>query len=71
MPGSLSAFFGTLYPACLAGEAYLAGHRDSGSVAEFQKVLAHLSILFTDPVGAFANLQLGQVYALAGDQARA
>jgi eukaryotic-like serine/threonine-protein kinase len=70
-PGSSPAFFGSLYPAYLRGEAYLASHRHSDSVAEFQKVLAHPGIVFTDPIAALANLQLGRAYSGAGDKANA
>ncbi len=71
VPGSWSAFFGSLDPAYLRGEAYLAGHRGSDAVAGFRKVLAHPGIVFTNPVGALARLQLARVYALMGDKEKA
>jgi eukaryotic-like serine/threonine-protein kinase len=40
-------------------------------VEDFQKVLAHPGIVFSDPVGALAHLQLGRAYAHVGDQVRA
>jgi DNA-binding winged helix-turn-helix (wHTH) protein/tetratricopeptide (TPR) repeat protein len=71
VPGSWSGFFGNLYPAYLRGEAYLEGHRTSESLTEFQKVLAHPGIVFTDPVAALAHLQLGRAYSRTGDKTRA
>jgi tetratricopeptide (TPR) repeat protein len=71
VPGSWSGFFGNLYPAYLRGEGYLQSHRDSESVTEFQKVLAHPGIVFSDPVGALAHLQLGRAYSRMGDKTRA
>ena len=71
VPGSWSGFFGNLYPAYLRGEGYLEGHRASESVTEFQKVLAHPGIVFTDPVAAVVHLQLGRAYSRTGDITRA
>ena len=71
VPGSWSGFFGNLYPAYLRGEGYLQSHRDSESVTEFQKVLAHPGIVFTDPVAAVVHLQLGRAYSRTGDITRA
>ncbi len=39
--------------------------------AEFQKILDHRGIVGADPIGALAHLQLGRVYALSGDKAKA
>jgi DNA-binding winged helix-turn-helix (wHTH) protein/tetratricopeptide (TPR) repeat protein len=71
VPGSAWAFFGSLYPVYLRGEVYLAGHQASDSVAEFQKVLAHPGIVFTDPVAALTHLELGRAYRLSGNNAKA
>jgi tetratricopeptide (TPR) repeat protein len=71
VPGSWSGFFGNLYPAYLRGEGYLEDHRASESVTEFKKVLAHPGIVFSDPVGALAHLQLGRAYSRMGDKTRA
>jgi eukaryotic-like serine/threonine-protein kinase len=71
VPGSWSGFYGNLYPAYLRGMAYLAQRRGTEAAAEFQKVLVHPSIVFTDPVGALAHLQLGRAYALTRDTAKA
>jgi eukaryotic-like serine/threonine-protein kinase len=71
VPGSWSGFFGNLYPAYLRGMAYLAQRHGSEAAAEFQKVLDHPGIVFTDPVGALARLQMARAYTLAGDNAKA
>jgi len=71
VPGSWPGFFGSLYPAYFRGEIYLADGQDSNSVAEFQKVLAHPGIIFSDPVGALAHLELGRAYSLSGNKAGA
>lgn len=72
MPGtSFFAKFGGLYPAYVRGEAYLAAGRGQEAAAEFQKVLGHRGIVLADPVGVLAHLQLGRVFALSGDKARA
>jgi hypothetical protein len=71
VPGSWSGFFGNLYPAYLRGEGYLQSHRDSESVTEFQEVLAHPGIVFSDPIGALAYLQLGRAYSRMGDKTKA
>jgi DNA-binding winged helix-turn-helix (wHTH) protein/tetratricopeptide (TPR) repeat protein len=71
VPGSWSGFFGTLYPAYLRGEGYLEGHRASESITEFQKVLGHPGVVFSDPVGALAYLRLGRAYSRMGDKTKA
>ncbi len=71
VPGSWAAFFGNLYPIYVRGEAYLAAHRSAEAAAEFQKILSHPGIVFADPVGAVARLQLGRAFAMAGDHAKA
>jgi eukaryotic-like serine/threonine-protein kinase len=71
VPGSGSGFIGNLYPQYLRGAARLANHQVSDSVAEFQKVVAHKSMVFSDPVGVLAQLQLGRAYSLMGDKTRA
>jgi DNA-binding winged helix-turn-helix (wHTH) protein/tetratricopeptide (TPR) repeat protein len=65
------AFFGSLYPAYVRGEAYLATHQGPEAALEFQKILDHRGIAVGDPMGALAHLQLGRAYALAGDRIKA
>jgi hypothetical protein len=65
------AFFGSLYPTYVRGEAYLASHQGAEAAMEFQKILNHRGLVFGDPVGAMARLQLGRAYAQSGDQIKA
>ena len=65
------AFFGSLYPAYVRGEAYLATHQGPKAVTEFQKILDHRGVIAGDPIGALAHLQLGRAYAMAGDRLKA
>jgi DNA-binding winged helix-turn-helix (wHTH) protein/tetratricopeptide (TPR) repeat protein len=71
VPGSWSGFFGNLYPIYLRGTINLASHHGSGAAPEFQNLINHRSIVYTDPVGALAQLELGRAYSLTGDKARA
>jgi serine/threonine protein kinase/Flp pilus assembly protein TadD len=71
VPGSAFGFFGNLYPVYVRGLAYLDAHRYSDAVAEFQKILDHRGIVFADPVGAMARVQLARALAGSGDKARA
>ena len=72
VPGiSYFGFFGSLYPAYVRGEAYLAAHRGAEAAAEFQKILDHRGLVFADPVGAVVRLQLGRAFTLSGDKTKA
>ena len=62
---------GTMYPAYLRGEAYLAAHNGTAAAAEFQKFLDHRGIVINFPLGALAHLGLARAYALSGDTAKA
>jgi serine/threonine protein kinase/tetratricopeptide (TPR) repeat protein len=70
-PGSGFGFFGFMYPAYVRGEAYLAAHQYAQAAAEFQRILDHRGLVFCDPVGAAARLQLGRALALSGDKTKA
>jgi len=70
-PGSAFGFFGFMYPAYVRGEAYLATHQYAQAAAEFQRILDHRGLVFCDPVGAVARLQLGRALALSGDKTKA
>jgi tetratricopeptide (TPR) repeat protein len=63
--------FGGGYPAYVRSQAYLAAGRGQEAAAEIQKVLNHRGVLFADPIGALAHLQLGRAMRLAGDKAKA
>jgi serine/threonine protein kinase len=66
-----NAFFGGLYPVYVRGEAHLAAGQGAEAAVEFQEVLDHPGIVFSDPIGALAHLQLGRAYVLQGDTAKA
>jgi serine/threonine protein kinase/Tfp pilus assembly protein PilF len=72
LPGTaFFAKFGGLYPAYIRGVAYLEAKKGRAAAAEFQKVLDHRGIVFADPIGALAHLQLGRAYVVSGDMAKA
>jgi eukaryotic-like serine/threonine-protein kinase len=58
---------GTLYPAYIRGQAYLAAHNGTAAAAEFQKFLDHRGLLVNFCLGALAHLGLARAYALQGD----
>ena len=62
---------GSLYPAYVRGQAYLAAHKGKEAAAEFQKILDHRGIVVNEPIGALAHLGLGRAYALSGDKTKA
>ena len=66
----LQGFFGALYPVYVRGQAYLAARRGREAAGEFQKILDHRGIVFSDPIGALARLQLARAYALSGDKTK-
>ena len=62
---------GTLYPAYLRGQAFLASHDGAAAAAEFQKLLDHRGVVQNFITGSLARLQLARAYAMSGDQAAA
>jgi eukaryotic-like serine/threonine-protein kinase len=62
---------GSLYPAYLRGEAFLAQHDSAAAAREFQKFIDHYGIIQNFPLGSLARLQLGRAYAMSGDTAKA
>jgi len=72
LPGTgFFARFGGLYPAYVRGEAYLQAGRSAEAAREFQKILDNRGIVFADPIGALAHLQLGRAFAMSGDKTKA
>jgi tetratricopeptide (TPR) repeat protein len=63
--------FGALYPVYVRGLGYLATHRGAEAAREFQKILNNRGIVFSDPIGALAHLQLGRAFALSSDKTKA
>src|SRR6185503_1221930 len=64
-------YLGGLHSAYVRGEALSASHRYVEAATEFQKILDHRGLVGADPIGALAHLQLGRVFALSGDRAKA
>jgi tetratricopeptide (TPR) repeat protein len=64
-------YLGGLHSAYVRGEALIAQQRYAEAAAEFQKILDQRGVVALDPIGALAHLQLGRVFALSGDKAKA
>jgi serine/threonine protein kinase/tetratricopeptide (TPR) repeat protein len=64
-------YLGGLHSAYVRGKAFVASRRYTDAAADFQKILDHRGIVGADPIGALAQLQLGRVYVLSGDNTRA
>jgi tetratricopeptide (TPR) repeat protein len=64
-------FFGQFYPIYMRGEAYSAAHRGAEAAVEFQKILDHRGLVFGDPIGAMARLELARAYTMSGDKTKA
>jgi len=66
-----TGLYGILYPVYARGQAYQLAHRYTEAAAEFQRILDYPGIVFADPVGVMARLQLAKSFALSGDTAKA
>jgi serine/threonine protein kinase/Tfp pilus assembly protein PilF len=62
---------GTIYPAYIRGDAYLAKHDGAAAAREFQKFLDHRGLAVNYPLASLAHLGLGRAYTLQGDTAKA
>ena len=62
---------GTIYPAYIRGDAYLATHDGAAAAREFQKFLDHRGLVVNYPLASLAHLGLARAYALSGDTAKA
>jgi tetratricopeptide (TPR) repeat protein len=62
---------GTLYPAYVRGQAYLAARNGPAATTEFQKLVDHPGVVLNFPLGALARLGLARAYSLSGDIAKA
>ena len=72
IPGNAyDAFFGSLFPAYVRGQAYLALRRGPEAAAEFQKILDHRGLVLVDPIAAVVRVQMGRAWALVPDTDRA
>jgi tetratricopeptide (TPR) repeat protein len=65
------ASFGSLYPAYVRGQTYLAAKRPADAAVEFRKIISHRGLVMEDPVDAVARLQLARALVASGDTARA
>ena len=64
-------FFGGLYPAYVRGQCYLLLGKGEEAAAEFQKVVDHPGVVYADPIGALAYLEVGRASALSGNRSSA
>ena len=72
MPGTaFSASFGSLYPAYVRGQTYLAVKRPADAAVEFRKIISRRGLVMEDPIDAVARLQLARALAASGDTAGA
>ena len=71
VPGSWFGFFGDLYPVYVRGMAYLAARDGAKAGAQFQKIVRDRMLVWSDPVGVAARLELSRAFALAGDENQA
>ena len=60
-----------MHSADVRREAFIAARRYAEAAVEYQKILNHRGLVGLDPIGALAHLQLGRVFALSGDKAKA
>jgi DNA-binding winged helix-turn-helix (wHTH) protein/tetratricopeptide (TPR) repeat protein len=67
MVGDGSAMLGNVHSPYIRGEALLRVGRVPAGIAEFQKIVDHPGIRFTDPIGSLAHLQISRGYRLGGD----
>jgi hypothetical protein len=63
--------FSVLYPAHIRGLAYLQMHEGRLAAAEFEKLLAHPSLVGTAVTGALSRVQLARAQRMMGDEAAA
>jgi DNA-binding winged helix-turn-helix (wHTH) protein/tetratricopeptide (TPR) repeat protein len=71
MVGDGSAMLGNVHSPYIRGEALFRAGRVPEELAEFQKLVDHPGIRFTDPIGSLAYLQIARGHRLAGDRIRA
>jgi tetratricopeptide (TPR) repeat protein len=71
MVGDGSAMLGNVHSPYIRGEALFRVGKVKEGIAEFQKIVDHPGIRFTDPIGSLAFLQISLGYRLLGDQVHA
>ena len=65
--GDGSAMLGNVHSPYIRGEALFRTGRVREGIAEFQRLVDHPGIRFTDPVDSLAHLQISRGYCLTGD----
>jgi hypothetical protein len=68
MVGDGSAMLGNVHSPYIRGEALFGAGRVKEGIAEFQKIVDHPGIRFTDPIGSLAYLQISRGYRLLDDR---
>jgi tetratricopeptide (TPR) repeat protein len=72
LPGTaFIASFGSLYPAYVRGQAYLALGRPAEAAVEFRKIISRRGLVMEDPMDAVARVHLARALAASGDTAGA
>jgi DNA-binding winged helix-turn-helix (wHTH) protein/tetratricopeptide (TPR) repeat protein len=71
MVGDGSAMLGNVHSPYIRGEALFRAGRVKEGISEFQKIVDHPGIRFTDPIGSLAYLQISRGYHLLGDRIHA
>jgi hypothetical protein len=71
MVGDGSAMLGNVHSPYIRGVALFRAGRQPEGIAEFQKIVDHPGIRFTDPIGSLAYLQISRGYHLLGDKIKA
>jgi eukaryotic-like serine/threonine-protein kinase len=68
LPGTaFVASFGSLYPAYVRGQTYLAAKRPADAAVEFRKIISRRGLVMEDPMDAIARLQLARALAASGE----
>ncbi len=70
MVGDGSAMLGNVHSPYIRGEALFRAGRVKEGVAEFQRIVDHPGVRFTDPIGSLAYLQISRGLYLAGERIR-
>jgi tetratricopeptide (TPR) repeat protein len=71
MVGDGSAMLGNVHSPYIRGQALLRAGQVQAGIAEFNKIVEHPGIRFTDPIGSLAHLQIARGYRLEGDPIQA
>jgi eukaryotic-like serine/threonine-protein kinase len=66
-----AGWFDSYLFAYVRGEAFLLARRGQEAAAEFQKIINHRGMVFSEPYAAVARRELGRAYALQGDTSKA